>query len=275
MRIAYFGYDFFYGVLESILRAGHELIELYSFPTDNEYDFNDKVISLANKSKARITLSPVTSTDISRLGAEKVDVIVSAAYPFKIPTWQHNVRFAINIHPSPLPIGRGPWPLPWIIKNQLTESAVTIHEISEQWDRGDILVQDPFTVSKDDDLVTLSIRSQLAAARLAPTVLDSIDSLWANKTPQSEGSYWKMPTTDDRTINWGMSTHEALRIFRAFNTFEPFVFLNGKRFFVRKLHAWEEHHTLEPGTEIYQSSREKVYAVKDGFISLTQIEKAY
>lgn len=35
MKIAYFGYDFFYDCLKTVLSEGHDVIKVFTFDTDN------------------------------------------------------------------------------------------------------------------------------------------------------------------------------------------------------------------------------------------------
>jgi methionyl-tRNA formyltransferase len=152
MRFAYCGYDFFHECLSLLVESGHELTELFTWPTDNEYDFNTNVMKLAQRSKARITLSPISQYDLERLRQKGTELIISAAYPYKIPDWRGLLAYGVNIHPSYLPTGRGPWPLPWVILKNLNSTGVTIHELSSGWDAGHIVLQDKIAVSHRETL---------------------------------------------------------------------------------------------------------------------------
>lgn len=275
MRIAYCGYDFFHSSLGKIIRDGHELVELFTWPTDNEYDFNEKVFSHAIAAGAKINLSPMTSEDLSRLSRKKVDAIVCAAYPYKVPEWRANVRYALNVHPSLLPEGRGPWPLPWVILNGARRTGVTVHEISPSWDAGAVLGQEIFSVGDRETLESLSVRSQMAAEELLSKVLFDIENVWAaRQEQQGDASYWRMPQKKDRTITWDMPVEKIDRIVRAFSKFEPFVYIKNVRYFVRKVDSWTERHNHEVGSVVHESNREIVFAASDGLVCLTHFQKA-
>ena len=274
MKIAYCGYDFFASTLEGLVAEGHELVELFSFPTDNEYDFNDKVFATASACRAKINLSPICEADIERLGAKGVELILCAAYPFKVPEWLGHIPYALNVHPSPLPIGRGVWPLPWIILKGLRESAVTIHAVSERWDAGDIVAQERFDLSERETLEMLSVRSQMCAEKLVIETVADLEDRWSKKRPQTEGSYWPMPAKSDRTISWDMSIEEIDRTIRAFSKFEPFLYIDGVRHFVRKADVWRSDHGFAIGALVHETNREKVFAAQDGLVCLTYFEKA-
>ena len=49
MRIVYCGYDFFYGCLEELVKdKNNTIVKIFTFETDNKYNFNDKIKSIAN-----------------------------------------------------------------------------------------------------------------------------------------------------------------------------------------------------------------------------------
>lgn len=270
MRIAYCGYDFFHSCLARIINDGHELVELFTWQTDDEYDFNEKVTAMARDHAAPISLNPITLDDLRRLNTKAVDVLITAAYPYRIPDWVRHVPYALNIHPSLLPQGRGPWPLPWVIKRGLPETGVTLHAISPEFDEGDILMQRSIRVSHDHEtLESLSVKSQIMAERMLSDLLSSLDMYWTNKKPQGAGSYWPMPSSDDRTIEWHMGVDEIDRIVRAFSKFEPFLYIDGCRYFVRAVNVWREEHNHAPGTLVHVTNKERVYAVNDGLMCLT------
>jgi len=275
MRVAYCGYDFFYTCLEEILRDGHELVELFTWPTDNAYDFNDEVLRIAQKEKARITFSPINELDLERLRKLAVDLLICAAYPYKVPAWEGFVRYAINVHPSLLPEGRGPWPLPWVILKGLRHSGVTLHAIGPSWDGGDIITQDVLDVADNETLESLSLRSQMLATNLVRETTRDIETRWAQKKPQrGVASYWKMPQRVNRTIDWYQGVEAIERMVRAFSKFEAFVYIDGVRHFVRKVDVWKAECSLEPGTLVHRSNRELVFAASDGLVALSNYAKA-
>jgi methionyl-tRNA formyltransferase len=274
MRFAYCGYDFFHESLSSLIESGHNLIELFTWPTDNKYDFNTNVFRIAQSAKARITLSPITQSDLERLRQKGTDLIISAAYPYKIPEWRGLLKYGVNIHPSYLPTGRGPWPLPWVILKNLDSTGITVHELSSGWDAGDIVLQDRIAVSQRETLESLSLRSQMLARRLVTEFMGDIDKVWNARKPQDPGVYWPMPSKKDRTISWEMGVEEIDRISRAFSKFEAFVFIDGARHFVRKVDFWKEKHKFQPGAVALKGNREVVYAATDGFVALSSYIRA-
>ncbi len=131
MKIAFCGYDFFYDCFEYLLAEKHQILKVFSIECDNKYNFNERIREKSAKLHIPFTLDKITLEDIKLLQAEGCELIVVAAYPHKIAVYEGMPK-AINIHPTLLPEGKGPWPLPLIILKELTESGVTIHKITDQ-----------------------------------------------------------------------------------------------------------------------------------------------
>ncbi|HYJ82046.1 MAG TPA: formyltransferase family protein [Allosphingosinicella sp.] len=274
MKFAYFGYDLFSNVLDALVDDGHELAELFTPIMGGEYNTNRDVCFAAARRGARITLSKARTEDFERLKRAGVELIVAAAYPGKIPEWRDSVRYAVNVHPSLLPAGRGVWPMPWAILRGESRTGVTIHEISERFDAGDIIAQTEVEIGPRDNLTTLSVRLQLEAARLIRPTIRDIETLWASKRPQAGGRYSPMPKDEDRTMRLDMTVAEIDRIYRAFHRFEPYIYLDGVRHVVKGLDCWQERHDLAAGTCVRRTPRESTWAVADGFLCLSELVKA-
>lgn len=266
MKIAFFGYDYFWSCLESLLNDGHEIIKLFTYKTDDVYNFNSKVVNLVSESSIPVQFGKVTKQDVVKLKNEGCELIVSAAYPYKIPVID-GVK-GINIHPTLLPEGKGPWPLPYVILNDLTESGVTIHKLSENFDSGEILIQDRYEVSKIDNLESISCKSQILAKKLLSELMSSIDSYWDNATAQGKGSYWPFPTDEQQTIDWEYGVDTIDKTARAYGKLESMAHFSDKPWVVRDLTVWKQHHNYDVGSVVHETNKEIVIAASDGLVCL-------
>lgn len=81
----------------------------------------------------RRTVAPVVA-------ALAPDVIVSAAFPFRLPESVTRVPRlgAVNLHPSPLPTGRGPNPVRLVYEGY-PDFGATLHRIEPEFDAGRVL----------------------------------------------------------------------------------------------------------------------------------------
>ena len=139
---------------------------------------------------------------------------------------------------------------------------------------GDILAQAKFALTDRETLEMLSVRAQMCAKALVIETIASLPEKWAAKQPQGPGSYWPMPGKADRTIRWDMTVSEIDRLIRAFSKFEPFLYIEGVRHFVRKADTWVTDHDFQPGELVHETNREKVFAALDGLVCLTHFVKA-
>lgn len=70
------------------------------------------------------------------------DIIVSCGYPYILDREAiSSAQYAINVHPTLLPNYRGYRSGPYILINGETKTGVTVHFLTEEMDRGDIIVQ--------------------------------------------------------------------------------------------------------------------------------------
>ena len=78
--------------------------------------------------------------ELLKLGA---DILLVACFPWKLPRaiWHEQRSGCWNLHPSLLPRYRGPAPLFWQLHYRERNTGVTLHEVSEHLDAGDIVAQ--------------------------------------------------------------------------------------------------------------------------------------
>ena len=274
MKIAYCGYDFFFSCFERIINLGHEPVAVFSFDCDpanprySKVNFNNRLATAAREAGVRFTTAPLNALGLHELLSSGCEFLVSAGYRFRIPIETCPALRGCNVHPTILPEGRGPWPLPYLILKNIRLGGVTIHKLISKLDSGDILCQEGFPITPIDNLETVSCRAQMLAARLLDHFLRNFDRLWQNARPQGEGSYWREPTLEDRTIDWSMGVDSIMKIVRAFGKFESCATFGGKDWVIRDAVAWKENHSILPGTVAHEANREVVVAASDGFVCL-------
>lgn len=218
MRIAYIGMDFLISALYAVLEANCEIMEIFTCKTDNKTEFNTEVIRMAGELSVPCTISRVTLADFERLEAAGCQAVICAGYYHKVPT--ATKLPIVNVHPAYLPIGRGAWPMPVTILKELNYSGATLQRMTEQMDMGDIILQERFPVSADEDLKTIMVKMGTAIRHLILELMGNFDELYRNAFPQGEGEYWKNPGPEDWTVYPEMTFKEADKIFRAFYGFE-------------------------------------------------------
>ncbi len=126
------------------------------------------------------------------------DIIITATFHRVIPA--HITRLSklisINIHPSLLPAYRGPTPTNWAIINGEEETGITIHELTQEIDMGDILFQKKARIGLSNNG---HLRQKLAS--LAENSMEDFfkrlinGSLYPIKQDKNEGSHFPKITS--------------------------------------------------------------------------------
>lgn len=271
MRFVFCGYDFFASALKALIADGHELDALLTCEVDGKYNKNSEVLQVAAVSHVPVFIGKPSLQLIQRLISTECKILIAAGYPYRLPVIDKMIE--INVHPSLLPVGRGPWPLPYVILNNLSESGVTLHQLTSDMDQGPIISQQRFDLSEEDNLETLSAKSRIAAKELVLEFMRNPIELVQHAQPQStSGSYWPFPSDTEWHIDWSMPVEQIDRICRAFGKLESTCNINGKKYVVRDLRIWKAVHPHAVGTIVESSSGEFVIAAKNGFVCLRDFE---
>jgi methionyl-tRNA formyltransferase len=124
-------------------RRGHRIVLLVTSPHGERYGAGHRELIAALPpeqdvlltTRMRCTVAPV-------IAALAPDLIVAGTFPHRIPPEVTAIpRYgAVNLHPAPLPRGRGPNPPRLIYEGDLTVAG-TVHRIAPEFDTGPILSQ--------------------------------------------------------------------------------------------------------------------------------------
>lgn len=234
MKIAYFGYDLFYPCLEKLAEANDvEVMKVFSFPEDED-DKNAKIRAAARKYGIEYSEKKVSEDDICALRGLGCNLLVSAGYAYKIPVISD--LKGINLHPAYLPEGRGAWPMAQTILKGLKKTGLTVHMLENKFDAGDILLQKEYILKEDETLESLNMWFQNNSADMVYACVSDFYKFYMSRIPQSGGSYWKMPSKEDMTIDKYTTAKKADRILRAFYGSKCF-YKDGKEVFnIKKGH---------------------------------------
>lgn len=274
MRFAFAGIDFLGGVFDALVAAGWEPVKLFTRPCDGVYDHNEAIVAGARRRRIPVQLSRILPDDVAALSERhgRDTVLVVAGYPWLVTGWRPHLARALNVHPSPLPTGRGPYPLFRAILEGREAWAVTAHVLAEEgFDTGDVLAAEPFALSPAETHETLLAKCQMAAARLArERIGPDLPQLWRAARPQDEGSYWPRASDADRTLDFRADVEDVLRRVRAFGSIETVATVEGRRLYVAEAAGWREPHRHAPGAVVQRHQRRIVVAARDGYVLLTR-----
>lgn len=261
MKIAYIGIDLLYPAIEQFVKSGCEIIKIFTCNTDNKTEFNLNIIEFAKKNQIPYTLDRISKKDIDDLKELGCNLVVCAGYYYKIPIDEKMPM--INIHPTFLPFGRGGWPMPVIIKKNILKSGVSIHKISDEFDKGDILIQEEFYLDEKEDLKNYMRKVYEILPKMIKTLISNFDYLYINAKKQIGGIDYKIPEIKDYTINENMSIEEADIILRAFFGYEVI--------YESKYYKYEIIEGVVSKT--YLDDGYKYFNLKDGYVKTLRFEQ--
>ncbi len=166
-----------------------------------------------------------------------LDLGLSVGYDRKLPPWafQYPERGTVNLHPSLLPRYRGANPYFWVIRNQETETGVTLHLMDEEFDTGPIVEQKRISLAGDVTVGELFNRLNTLGVDMIMDLVDNLTSmgneLQAENQPPSDGAPRAPKLRDqDLRLNWGQPYTQIDAKVRAGNPhFGAFTTFKGKK----------------------------------------------
>ncbi|MBN3806979.1 formyl transferase [Paraburkholderia sp. Ac-20336] len=270
MRFAFAGFDRWRVVFDTFVAAGWEPVALYTIPVDNQTEFNSEMVERAAKLRIPARLSRIDDDDLRWLASQGCDALVVSGYDWRIPDWRGHLRYAMNFHPSPLPEGRGPYPVMRAILDDRRAWGISCHRLDAEFDAGNVLAAETFPLDADEWHEALQLKLQMAAGRLASRVARDFERLWHDSRPQQHSSYWPKLEESERTLDFTRPVADAMRIVRALGQVECLAPLFGTKVHVRRAMAWQAAHDYPPGQIVHQYHRWIVVAAADGFVALLE-----
>ncbi len=155
--------------------------------------------------------------------AADADVMVVAAYGLILPAWTLELPRlgCLNIHASLLPRWRGAAPIHRAIEAGDAETGITIMQMDQGLDTGDMLLVDKLPIAPTD--TTASLHDKLAdlGGRLIVAALQQAQAGSLMRQPQpAEGvNYAHKIEKAEAAIDWSLDAATLARRVRAFNPF--------------------------------------------------------
>jgi methionyl-tRNA formyltransferase len=219
MRVVFLGTPAFaVPSLDELARAGHELLAVVAQP-DRPAGRGRSLREPATKAWARERGVPVLQPEKVRdgtlaaaLAALRPDVLCVAAYGRILgkDLLELAPHGALNVHGSLLPKYRGAAPIQWAIARGETETGVSIMQMDEGLDTGDVLLQRVLPIAPADTAETLAPRlaalggaalvealTGLAAGAITPVPQDASRATLAPILERDHGKLdWSRPAKE-------------------------------------------------------------------------------
>lgn len=271
MKIVFMGTpEFAVGALEALILAGHEITAVVTQP-DKPKGRGKELQFPAVKECALKYGIPVFQPAkikmpeaVSQLKTYEADIYVVAAFGqilskeiLEIPPLG-----CVNIHASLLPKYRGAAPIQWAIIDGETKSGVTIMQMNEGLDTGDMLYVKEVEITSSDTAESLSNKLIEAGAQAIVEVLPLLEAgkLMPVKQDDSKSCYAKMLQKSMGRIDWNRDAEEIHRLIRGLTPWpSAYTYINGKqlKIFQAALTERSTENPAEPGV-ILQKDKDSV-----------------
>ncbi|MCR5603907.1 MAG: methionyl-tRNA formyltransferase [Lachnospiraceae bacterium] len=240
MKILFMGTpDFAAGILESIIESRHEVICAVT-QEDKPKGRSDKPIASAVKECALSHGIPVfqphrikDAKAVEELRKYDADIFVVAAYGqilskeiLDMPKYG-----CINTHASLLPKYRGAAPIQWAIVDGEEKTGVTVMQMDEGLDTGDILYVKEVDITCEETGESLFNKLEICGKELIIEALDRIEKGDINPIKQNsaEATYARILNKQMGEIDWNKTAVEIERQIRGFTPWPgTFTYFNGK-----------------------------------------------
>lgn len=182
---------------------------------------------------------------VAALAGLRPDFAAVSCFPYRLPPALLRLPrlAALNLHPSLLPRHRGPDPLFWVYRHDDAESGVTIHQMTDRLDAGDIVEQATLEVSRGIPGDVLEVHCAEAGGAL---LCAAIDKLWrgdAELRPQAEeeATYETWPDDEDLRLDLTWPAERAYHFTRGVMPlgYRPYVEVGSRRLIVRDVTGYD------------------------------------
>lgn len=266
MKIVYFGSDVFLSCFEYFLQK-HEILALYTYHNEEDYFTEYSIVQKAQQMGIPVYYESITPEDITRyVKGYNCDLFFIAEYN-RILTIPENLEGfrGINTHSSLLPQGRSYYPIEAAMEREITHTGVTMHKLTNNLDKGDILLQRSIKVVPEMDSIDIYLNCAAHAREMLERIIENLDTYWETAQPQKEKlPYWKRPDESLLTLHHDMLREEAQNVFRKYNTMTQ-VKVNGEWFHVT---AFTDGVGPVQEEVRFLSQTRILYQVKDGHLRL-------
>lgn len=239
MKIVFMGTpDFAVPSLEQLLADGHHILGVYcqpDKPQGRHFVMTPPPVKVLAQQQGIPVYQPETFKDdqvqaqLSALGPE---LVVVAAYGKILPQAVLDIpaKGCINVHGSLLPKYRGAAPIQWAIINNEPIAGVTIMQMAQGLDTGDMLLKKETPIGADETAGALFDRIAKLGAQALSEAVASLGTLMP--VAQDDAlACWSPPLKkSDGEIDW---TQDAQMLYARIRGVTPwpgaYTFFNGKR----------------------------------------------
>lgn len=266
--------------LQSLIRTGYNVAAVVTNYEEARSRSSRKleIADVARQHNIPI-LVPSKMADITdQLSAYNATIGVLVAFGKIVP--QHIIDLfphgIVNIHPSLLPLYRGPTPIESVILDGATKTGVSIMRLEARMDAGPVYAQARIALSGKEtkqQLATslLNLGSKLLIDHL-PNILSGL--VVPNKQNDTKATYCSLITKEDGIINWGKPAKELEREIRAYLEWpKSRTTLANKEVIITHANTVNKDQS-EPGTVVINQGNQLLIQTGGGMLDVKRLKPA-
>lgn len=284
MRIVFMGTpDFAVGALEALVEAGHQVAAVVTQPDKPKGRGKEMQVTPVKACALKHNIpvfQPVkikTPEAVEVLKSYEAQLFVVAAFGQILSKEILDMpQFGcINIHASLLPKYRGAAPIQWAIIEGEKETGVTLMQMDEGLDTGDMLAKCIVPIEAKETGESLFDKLAAAGAKLLVDTLPAIEAGTLKGEPQEEDKscYARMIKKEMGLVDWSQSAHRLERLVRGLNSWpSAFTYLNKKTLKIWEASVEDRNSKETPGT-VTEVTREAIKVqTGDGLLVLKAVQ---
>ncbi|MCR4923634.1 MAG: methionyl-tRNA formyltransferase [Lachnospiraceae bacterium] len=284
MKLVFMGTpDFSVTILRSIYEAGYEILEVVTgedkpkgrgrelaMPKVKEYALKEKLKVYQPHSLK----DPAVTDHFKEL---KADIYVVAAYGKILPKELLELPSygCVNVHASLLPKYRGAAPIQWAVINGDEESGVTIMQMNEGLDTGDIIMAESLKLAEDETGESLFERLSVLGGKLIVKALEKLEKkeIIPKKQDESRASYVGLLKKEMGRLDFNKGALELERMIRGLYSWPGAYFeLKGKKIKVFKASVIKHEDDMEAGSIISLDKKGLLIKTGKDALNITEIQ---
>ena len=283
MRIVFMGVpEFAVPTLVRLVNSEHDVVAVYTRldkPSGRGRGISEspvKHIAEEMGLEVRQVESFKKADDVVALASLKPDIIAVASFGIILPQSVLDISSygCLNLHPSLLPLYRGPTPIPAAILAGDDVTGISVMLIDEDVDSGPILAQRKVPIEPADTTQSLTGKLAYISAELLMEILPGWLSRSITPRPQrhEDATYTKMLNKSDGHLDWQLPAAELWRRVRAYYPW-PVAFTSWKDKGIRILEALPQSGQLDvPGHVIDLGCGEVGVQTGRGILKLMRVQ---
>lgn len=286
MRVIFMGTpDFAVGTLQAIYEAGHEVCLVVTQPDKPKgrgHAMQYTPVKEYAVEKGIEVFQPVKIREqaaVEKLRDCQADIMVVAAFGQILPKeiLEMCPYGCINVHASLLPKYRGAAPIQWVIIDGEKESGVTIMQMNEGLDTGDMISKVAVPIEEKETGGTYHDKLAEAGAKLCVLTMEDIEAGKIQKTPQrdEDSCYAKMLKKELGNIDFTKDALSIERLIRGLNPWpSAYTTLHGKTLKVWAADVEDKEYQGDPGTIVAKGKKSLVVKTGKGALAITELQLA-